>query len=108
MELQANLNGGSEHYRIHFKLGYQIKKFQEKQRDSSFKKAKARLVHTLKQQFSIFKQHYTYFHALFHPYVFSKNTNNITRIILAPSHFVCPLFHFKKSQNIVLFLKISH
>ena len=31
----------------------------------------------------MFKQHYTYFHTLFHPYVFSKITNNITRITLS-------------------------
>ena len=28
-------------------------------------------------------------------------------LILPPSHFVCPLFHFGMSQNIVLFLKIK-
>ena len=27
--------------------------------------------------------------------------------VLSPSHFVCPLFHFKMFQNIVLFLKIK-
>ena len=27
--------------------------------------------------------------------------------ILPPFHFVCPLFHFRMSQNIVLFLKIK-
>ena len=27
--------------------------------------------------------------------------------LLPPSHFVCPLFHFGMSQNIVLFLKIK-
>ena len=32
-----------------------------------------------KQQFSVFKQHYTYFHIFFHPHVFSKNTNNVTK-----------------------------
>ena len=35
MELQANLNDDSEHYKIHFKLGYQLKNFQEKQKGSS-------------------------------------------------------------------------
>ena len=28
-------------------------------------------------------------------------------LLLPPSHFVCPLFHFEMSQNIVLFLKIK-
>ena len=40
------------------------------------------LVHVFKYMFSIFKQHYMYFHTLFHPHVFSKNTNNIIRITL--------------------------
>ena len=31
--------------------------------------------------FSVFK-HYTYFHILFHPHVFLKNTNNVTRTML--------------------------
>ena len=30
----------------------------------------------------MFKQHYTYFHTLFHPRLFLKNTNNVTRITL--------------------------
>ena len=32
--------------------------------------------------FSIFKQYYTYFHTLFHPHLFLKNKNNITKITL--------------------------
>ena len=28
-------------------------------------------------------------------------------ILLSPSYFVCPLFHFEMSQNIVMFLKIK-
>ena len=31
---------------------------------------------------------------------------SLNKIILPPSHFVCPLFHFEMSQNIVMFLKI--
>jgi len=30
----------------------------------------------------MFKQHYTYFQTLFHPHVFPKNTNNITKNLL--------------------------
>jgi len=30
----------------------------------------------------MFKQHYTYFHTLFHLHVFPKNTNNITKTTL--------------------------
>ena len=40
------------------------------------------MVPQLKEQFSVFKQHYMYFHTLFHPHVFLKNTNNVTRITL--------------------------
>ena len=32
--------------------------------------------------FSVFKQHYKYFHTLFHPYVVPKNINNVTKTIL--------------------------
>ena len=42
----------------------------------------ARLVHEIKQQFLVFKQHYTYFFTFFHPHVFLKNTNNVTRTTL--------------------------
>ena len=43
---------------------------------------RACLVHVFKHMFSVFKQHYTYFHTLFHLHVFSKNTNNVTRTTL--------------------------
>ena len=36
-----------------------------------------------KHMFSVFKQHYTYFHILFYLHVFLKNTNNITRTTLS-------------------------
>ena len=29
------------------------------------------------------------------------------RLLLPPSHFICPLFHFRMFQNIILFLKIK-
>ena len=35
------------------------------------------LVWQFKQYFSIFKQHYTYFHTFFYPHIFSKNTNKV-------------------------------
>ena len=34
------------------------------------------LVCVFKQPFSVFKQHYTYFHTFFHPRVFSKKAEN--------------------------------
>ena len=40
------------------------------------------LVMCFGQQFSVFKQYYTYFHIFFHPHVFSKNTNNVTKTML--------------------------
>ena len=45
-------------------------------------KLSARLVHVFKHMFSVFKQYYTYFRTLFHPHVFPKNINNITRTTL--------------------------
>ena len=32
--------------------------------------------------FSVFKQHYKYFHTIFHPHVVPKNINNVTKTIL--------------------------
>ena len=52
------------------------------------------LVHALKQQFSVFKQYYTYFHILFHLYVFSKNTNNVTRTTLPNGLLTCTAVSF--------------
>ena len=40
------------------------------------------MVCDFKQYFSIFKQHYIYFHTLFHSHEFSKNTNNVTKTTL--------------------------
>ena len=34
-------------------------------------------------------------------------SKKMLKLLLPPSHFVCPLFHFEMSQNIVLFLKIK-
>ena len=46
------------------------------------KTIKSRLVQEFKHMFSVFKQHYKYFHTLFHPHVVPKNINNITKTIL--------------------------
>ena len=40
------------------------------------------LVEHFKHIFLVFKQHYTHFYILFYPYVFQKNTNNITQTLL--------------------------
>jgi len=40
------------------------------------------MVWDFEQQFLVFKQSYMYFHTLFHPYVFPKNINNVTRTML--------------------------
>ena len=47
------------------------------------KKKKITRILYFEQQFSVFKQHYTYFYTLFHPHVFSKNTNNVIRTTLS-------------------------
>ena len=60
---------------------------------------KSRLVHVFKQMFSVFKQHYTYFHILFYPYIFSKNTNNVIRTTLQSG----PLFWHSDCLTLFLF-----
>ena len=40
------------------------------------------LIVYFKQQFSIYKQYYTYFYTLLHLYIFSNNTNNVIRTTL--------------------------
>ena len=57
------------------------------------------LVHVFKYMFSVFKQHYTHFHTLFHLHVFPKSTNNVTRATLPNSP--------KVFQNMVVHLKIE-
>jgi len=64
------------------------------------------LVCDFKQQFSVFKQHYTYFHIFFHLYVFSKNTNNVTRTILSNGVFK-ELFSNVVLVTLFVFLEIS-
>ena len=58
------------------------------------------LVLVFKQQFSVFKQYYTYFHTFFHPHVFLKNTNNVTRTTLPNRIFASwKLYYIKKSKS---------
>ena len=52
-----------------------------------------------KQQFSVFKQYYMYFHTFFHPHVFPKNTNNVTRTTLPNEPYMfwnmfCDFFYY--------------
>ena len=47
--------------------------------NNAYKNSRPHLVKHLKHMFSVFKQHYTHFHTLFHSHVFQKNTNNITQ-----------------------------
>ena len=42
----------------------------------TFERVRRCLVNVFKQQFSVFKQHFTYFHILFHPHVFSQKLLN--------------------------------
>ena len=48
------------------------------------------LVWHFKQHFLVFKQHYTYFHILFHLHIFLKNTNNVTRTTLPNRPSILP------------------
>ena len=42
----------------------------------------AHLIYVFKLVFLFFKQYYTYFYTLFHPHIFLKNANNVTRTTL--------------------------
>ena len=44
-------------------------------------------MYVFKHMLSVFKQHYTYFHTFFHPHIFPKNTNNVTRTTLSNDSF---------------------
>ena len=44
-------------------------------------------MYVFKRMLSVFKQHYTYFHTFFHPHIFPKNTNNVTRTTLPNDSF---------------------
>ena len=57
------------------------------------------LVMCFEKQFSVFKQYYTYFHTLFHPHEFLKNTNNVIRTTLPNSSIT-------RTQFLLLSLKI--
>ena len=55
-------------------------------------------------------KHFLLLHLTLHVILVLVNGSNyqsITCLLLSPSHFVCPLFHFGMSQNIILFLKIK-
>ena len=56
---------------------------------------RAYLLPLFKQQLSVFKQHYTYFHTLFHSHVFPKNTNNITKLVFLNTHITNHLWKSK-------------
>ena len=58
-------------------------------------KTLACLVNKFKLLFSVFKQHYTHFHILFHPHVFQKTTNNITQTSLPNGPKLYSIFAFK-------------
>jgi len=56
---------------------------EEKQTNEKTEIFRPYLVEHLKHMFLVFKQHYIYFHILFHSHVFQKNTNNITQTLLS-------------------------
>ena len=61
------------------------------------KRFRGRLLLFFGQQFSVFKQNYTYFHILFHPYVFSQNNNNLIKNLLSNG-----LLFTRSSHNLIL------
>ena len=66
-------------------------------------KIMACLVYVFKHTFSVFKQHYMYFHTFFHPHVFPKNTNNITKTTLPNGPLLGPFFIGEVSWAILFF-----
>ena len=68
------------------------------------------LVCVLKQQFSVFKQHFTYFNIFFYPHVFSQIflNNNFqflnTYTKRAHKHYAC-MIHFNKVSTLKTQLK---
>ena len=54
----------------------------------------------------MFKQHYTYFYTLFHPHIFSKNTNNITRTTL-PNRLQISQLAWTTTTALVIFFLMS-
>ena len=51
--------------------------------------------------FSVFKQHYKYFHTLFHPHVVPKNINNVTKTILPNEPLIFLTFFYISLENSV-------
>ena len=61
------------------------------------------LVCDFKQHFSVFKQHYTYFHTFFHSHIFLKNINNVTRTTLSNDPIILwgyLVWHFKQHFSV--------
>ena len=48
--------------------------------------------------FSVFNQHCTYFYILFHPHIFPKNTNNVTRIMLPNGPLITAIYVVSKKD----------
>ena len=59
------------------------------------------MVCVFKQQFLVFKQHYTYFHILFHPHVFSQvfSNNNFQFLIICTKQALNMLNSFSFTWN---------
>ena len=74
------------------KVGYQNPPSHQPNLDPQ--NSRGRLVRGFEQQFLSFKQHYIYFYTLFYSYIFSKNTNNVTRTTLSNGSPNCSPFVF--------------
>ena len=71
------------------------------------KKIRPCLIELLNNLFSIFKQHYTFFHTFFHPHIFQKTTNNITQtLLLNESKVISNMnkFSFENAKNTNMYL----
>ena len=52
----------------------------------------------------MFKQHYTYFYTFFHPHIFLKNTNNITKTTLSNGLQISQLAWTTTTALVIFFL----
>ena len=65
------------------------------------------MVELLNNSFSVFKQHYTFFHTFFHLHIFPKTTNNITQTLLPNGSKVISnmnKFSFENTKNTNMYL----
>ena len=57
------------------------------------------LVGKFKHTFEYFKQHYTYFHTLFHSHIYQKHPNNITQTPLLITPYISLFYLLKQNKS---------